>query len=94
MFNVDKVRSVYSGKNGCCCGCRGNHRYASAFVDQASKDRGYQVTSDEVSDRSVKMVVNKVQKFFQDQATDRVFWDDGFVSVDHGGRTYTVYFAD
>ena len=55
------IISVYSGINGkCCCGCAGKHRYASAYRKLASKDRGYEVRDEEVSDRSVKIISNKV----------------------------------
>jgi len=58
---IDKsqIRSVYSGRHGCCCGCRGNHRYASAFAAEISKKRGYE---GDVSDRSVSIIVNKMNR--------------------------------
>jgi len=32
-IKIETVASVYSGKAGrCCCGCSGNHRYASAHA--------------------------------------------------------------
>lgn len=55
------IASVYSGINGkCCCGCAGKHRYASEHVEWASKNRGYEVRPEEVSDRSVKLISKKV----------------------------------
>lgn len=54
------VLSVYSGRPGCCCGCRGKHSYASATRDEASAERGYAVADDEVSDRSVATILRKV----------------------------------
>ncbi len=59
-ISLSDVQSVYSGKPGCCCGCRGKHTYASAQRVEASKARGYEVTSDEVSDRVVKQHVKKI----------------------------------
>lgn len=50
----DDVLSVYSGKPGCACGCRGKYSYASKLVAEASKNRGYKVTPDEVSDKNIK----------------------------------------
>ncbi len=61
-ISVSDVSSVYSGKPGCCCGCNGNHRYNSAHVDSASKNRGCAVTADEVSDRKVKKVLGIIQQ--------------------------------
>jgi hypothetical protein len=62
---IDKseVRSVYTGRVGkCCCGCAGNHRYASASREASGKRRGYPIQDDEVSDRSVSIVVNKINQ--------------------------------
>lgn len=61
-ITVADVSSVYSGKPGCCCGCKGNHRYNSAHVASASKNRGYAVTPDEVNDRQVKKVLGVIQQ--------------------------------
>lgn len=99
-----QVRSVYTGKaHKCCCGCAGKHRYSSLNVAQASADRGYEVTPDEVNDRQVVKVLRDVQNqdgFFP------VERGPGFFSVDVGGdgsptphryrgtdrgRTWTVY---
>lgn len=58
-INVENVMSVYSGKDGrCCCGCSGKHTYASATREKAGKNRGY-----EISDRTVKMIVRKMNQF-------------------------------
>jgi len=55
--------SVYSGINGkCCCGCAGKHTYASKHQKIASKDRGYKVGDEEVCDKTVKLIVNKMNK--------------------------------
>lgn len=32
-LSKDNVISVYAGKPGCCCGCRGNHYHSSRFVE-------------------------------------------------------------
>jgi len=63
-IKIDDVMSVYSGINGqCCCGCAGKHTYASKYQKIASKDRGYEVGDEEVSDRTVKLIVNKMNKY-------------------------------
>ncbi len=83
------VRSVYSGVAGACmCGCKGKHRYASAYRDQSSKARGYVVSDDEVSDRSITMIVNKINANLQDAE-----YDADYVAVDVGNRTYVAYLA-
>lgn len=61
-IDKSRVRSVYSGRHGCCCGCVGNHRYASAYAEQVSRERGYQV---DVSDRSVSIIVNKMNRIIE-----------------------------
>ncbi len=98
-FDFSKVSSTYSGRHGCSCGCKGRHAYASAHVKWSSKNRGYPVKPDDVSDRSVKGTFNKVQAHY-DAMTDEQFkkavddgWcNDGFVSFDTETRTYSVYF--
>jgi len=85
MIDVDKVISVYRGRPGCMCGCRGKHRYASKFRAVAGKQRGYDVTDDEVSDRSVKLVVAKLER---DPSTKI---EDGIAYVDTGTRRYVAY---
>ena len=86
-INVEDVMSVYSGKNGsCCCGCAGKHTYASATRTLASKDRGYAVSDDEVSDRTVKMIVRKMNKW-----PGKMEFDLGHVAVVVNERLYVAY---
>lgn len=95
MFTTSQVRSTYSGKRSACmCGCKGKHSYASAFMAEASTDRGYPVTADEVSDRSVATVCRKVERAFAEQTAEQVDWQSDFVAVNVDGRTYAVYFAN
>lgn len=88
MQNVqlENVSSVYSGINGrCCCGCSGKHTYAAQHVEWASDNRGYPVTPDEVNDRTVKLVVNKIN------AANAVATFPGLVSIVIGRRIYIAY---
>ncbi len=87
-LTIDKVMSVYSGLPGCACGCRGKHRYASAHVKIAGKHRGYAVQSDEVSDRSVAIIFNRVKKH-----ADQLEYPncEDFFSVTLGNRSLIVY---
>lgn len=48
--SLSSVTRVYSGKPGCMCGCRGKWTDASAYAEAGST----------VSDRSVKIMYNKV----------------------------------
>lgn len=93
--DINTVQSVYSGKaNSCCCGCCGKHYYASKHVVAAGKNRGYEVTPDEVNDRMVKRVVNIINGIYDGTADgEKEFSENDFVSVVVGHRTYIAYFV-
>lgn len=80
------VVSVYGGKPGCACGCRGNHRYSSAHRELGSKRRGYSVDDDEVNDRQVKKVLNVLKTHY---ALVEAGGNNYAAEVD--GRLYIVY---
>jgi len=92
-ISVKDVMSVYSGKpERCCCGCAGNHRYASAHRNTASRHRGYKVRDNEVNDKQVKRVLNLVKAnpdLIEHEATaDR---NNKFFSAEINGRLYVIY---
>jgi hypothetical protein len=98
-MTVAEVQSVYSGKPGCACGCRGNHRYNSQHVASASKNRGYAVTPEEVNDRQVKKVL-EILKANTDVVANNYVNDGGdsnnfYAELENGGygslRLYIVY---
>lgn len=90
MVNLALVKKVYSGKAGrCCCGCAGTYKYATGHVVQGSKERGYPVTDAEVSDRSVKSVVNKINRAIASGIIPDV--DANYVAVEIGTRLYIAY---
>jgi hypothetical protein len=61
MLDTKNVTRVYNGKLGACmCGCSGKYSTASAYRDVVSKERGYPVSDEEVSDRSVKIIAKRV----------------------------------
>ena len=90
----EQVESVYSGRQGCACGCRGKYFYASDFRVESGKRRGYSVHPDEVSDRMIAKVLNLLKKNASDVVFDdkyrTIFWWDK-PGVD---RTYTVYLKE
>jgi hypothetical protein len=102
---LEQVMGVYSGRAGkCYCGCSGNHRYASAHLAAATKDRGYEIAKEEVNDRQVKKVLKIVQEnFTYDHETCREGMQPfhiqeevgkGFVThftVEMDERSYTIY---
>jgi hypothetical protein len=81
------IKAVYSGRSGaCCCGCAGKYSYAKATQVEAGIDRGYPVLDEQVSDRSVKIISNKVLN-----NSDMI--DEGtHAYVDNGKRIQIVYF--
>jgi len=91
------VVSVYSGRSGCCCGCRGNYRHNSAHVE-ADQD----VDPEEISDRSVKTLLKKVQKAAQEfpVTTDEACPEyevtvfDNIVSFSTETRTQVLYLTE
>lgn len=90
QIDLAKVKSVYSGIDGrCCCGCSGKHTYASKTREAAAKARGYSIDDDEVSDRTVKLIVNKMNKLPGLQ-----FDGEHHAYVVKGNRLYVAYFAD
>jgi len=93
MIKIEDVMSVYSGRpDCCCCGCAGKHTYAYAHRAEASKHRGYEVDDDQVSDRTVKLIVNKMNRLFETGVKPDVDAKD-FVSVVGGSRLYIAYFS-
>ncbi len=105
-LTVSDVSSVYSGKPGCCCGCKGNHRYNSQHVESASKNRGYAVTGSDINDRQVAKVLAVIQANAQKVAENFVgdastgCTDNFWIELPNGGfdrhgdpttRLYIVY---
>jgi hypothetical protein len=92
MIKLENVASVYSGIDGrCCCGCSGKHTYASAHQAWGSKNRGYKVEDDQVSDRTVKMVVNKIDRAVAAGVKPYDHDPKELVSVTLGRRLYIAY---
>lgn len=85
----DKILSVYSGKPGCMCGCRGKHYYNPTHREEASKKRGYAVEDGEISPRMIKRVLGILQK-----TSSQVEYGARWISSDVGGRRYVIYFKD
>lgn len=88
-----QVMCVYSGKpDRCMCGCSGTYKTASAHRDLRSKDRGYKVTDDEVSDRSVSIICNKIERAIASGVKPDI--NNGispYIGVDVDGRRWFAY---
>jgi hypothetical protein len=78
MFTLANVKKVYSGKPGCMCGCRGKYSYVQGC------EEGY---DDQVNERSVKLIFNKVMNNPKHKV------EDGIAFVDTGTRNLVVYFV-
>lgn len=90
-IELDTISNTYSGARfKCCCGCSGKHTYAKQHQAWASKDRGYEVIDDEVSDRGVKTIVNKMNKLIEEGYEAKL--EETYISVDTDTRVYIAYF--
>lgn len=94
VVQIADVRSVYSGKPGCMCGCRGKHSYAGAHREEAGQNRGYAVSDDEVNNAQVTRVLRAVQGALAGRGRVDVARLEGsevhfFAEV--GGREMVVY---
>jgi len=88
------VIQVYSGRaNACCCGCSGKHTVASAHRAEAARRCGYAVADEDVSDRTVKLIYNKVAKAAEAGVEFICTGESNCWSVDVGSRTYCLYIA-
>ena len=79
------VYKVYSGKQGCMCGCKGKYSYtAKGAVDNSP---GYDVT-DSINERSVKIITTKVLK---NPLTEI---KDGIAVLEQNGRILVAFYAN
>lgn len=93
MFDISKITSVYSGRKGCACGCRGKYSYASAHK---SERPSYLKGEEGISDRGVRLIARKVEALLRDrpEEVDKLYYEEEYVAVDlTHDRTYTLYFA-
>lgn len=88
-INVSNILKVYNGKVGCMCGCLGKYSVPTCNREAASKDRGYAVSDDECSDRSVKIIAKKVLSNPNVQFEDS--W--AFVEDRRANKNQVVYFV-
>ena len=86
-LNKEQITWVYSGVNGkCCCGCAGKYSYASAHKEESSKEQGYEVNDESISDRSISIIVNKINKEISKGNFEMV--DDTQIAVELDNRLY------
>lgn len=92
-LTADDVVSSYSGKHGCACGCIG-HRYNPAHLKVAKDGRGYAIRPEEVSIRSIKSTLTKMQKCAETPKAYKWLLLGDMVSVDTETRTYILYLVE
>lgn len=90
MLKLEQVQSVYSGKPGCCCGCRGKHTYREDLVDQGQQLRGYSLSKSECNNRIVQRHINTINRALEEDP-ERVDITDDFVAYYTETRTYIAY---
>lgn len=66
LLRTSRVR-VYNGVPGCMCGCKGKYSTSS---DHPKANSSYQFEN--VSDRSVKLTVNKIAKWVREATTEEL----------------------
>ena len=86
--NISRVTRVYNGKVGCMCGCLGKYSTNPAYKEEVGKWRGYPVSDDECSERSVKIITKKVL------SNPNVQYEDNYAYVEDraANRIQVVYF--
>ena len=79
-LNIRTVTRVYNGKIGCMCGCNGKYSTNPAYKEHVGKERGYEVSDDECSERSVKIIAKKIL------SNPNAQWEDNMVYVEDRAR--------
>lgn len=93
MIDINNITRVYNGKLGCMCGCNGKYSTNPQFQELVGKERGYPVSDDEVSLRSVKIIAKKVL------SNPNAVREGNYVYVEdrsagYAGRIQVVYFKE
>jgi hypothetical protein len=79
------VYKVYSGKQGCMCGCKGKYSYTATGAVEHSP--GYDVT-DSINERSVKIITTKVLK----NPLTKI--EDDMAVLEQNGRILVAFYAN
>ena len=87
-LKLEQISSSYNGKLGCMCGCNGKYSYLKISQDYGSKERGYKVDDNEISERSVNFTINKLNK----EAYRGIEVIENYIyTLDINNRRYTLY---
>lgn len=69
-LNPQDIRVVYSGRQGCMCGCKGKYNVNLIHLAEAEKDRGYAYGDDERNQHMVTKVLRLLQADERTQVQD------------------------
>jgi hypothetical protein len=99
QIDLSTVKRVYSGKPGCGCGCRGEYKVPARNAANGITERGYAYSPEDVSDRSVAIIVHKIEKIANGELPGEIeMMGPNWLSAnndyprDAATRTYIVYF--
>ncbi len=88
-IGLEEIDKVYRGKpHKCMCGCAGDYFYMQSNAEAGGKSRGYELQAEEISDGTVKRILNKVKK---NQGEGIEVIDDYIFTVVIGTKQYTIY---
>lgn len=92
QLDINDVLSVYSGRHGCCCGCKGKHTYREATQRLGRERRGYPVDDDEVNDSVVRRHLNTINAAIaRGEAFESTWAGNGHVYFETETRTFIAY---
>lgn len=77
-----EVYKVYSGRQGCMCGCRGKYSYTAKGA--VEHNPGYEPT---VNERSVKIILGKLLR------NPNTKQEDGMLVLEQNDRVLVAYMA-
>lgn len=84
------ILTSYNGKAGkCCCGCAGRYSYNPARMAEAAASRGYAVTPDKCSSRSIALALAKLKAAPADQID--IDPSGAYSSITAGARLTIIY---
>jgi hypothetical protein len=86
-MDISNITRVYNGKIGCMCGCLGKYTVNPEYREQVGRERGYDVSDDEVSERTIKIIAKKVL------SNPDVVYEGNYAFV-RSNRMQVVYFTE
>ena len=95
FIKFESLNGAYSGRPGCCCGCKGKH-YKTSF-----SLTGNDYTP--INDKQVRRIFNKIEKVIENFKVNNVvsdfeisysddFQDNCHIALLSDKRTYIIYF--